>query len=117
MIKTFKKYILSPNNNPWDFFNTLVTQLNANARESDDRLKALETPGLSGEAVLVAGQVVVNLPQVTNRSRIFLTSQNSSGTTGFLYVLSRVEGVSFTIASESAADTSTVAWYLIEPKD
>jgi hypothetical protein len=67
----------------------------------------------SGVAVLVGGTVTVNHPQVTANSKIFATSQIDGGTLGVLRISARVPGVSFTISSLSAIDTSTVAWELV----
>lgn len=68
-----------------------------------------------GTSVLVAGAVVVANTSVTASSRIFLTSQVDGGVPGFLRVSTRTAATSFTITSSSVADTSTVAWMLIEP--
>lgn len=68
-----------------------------------------------GTATLVAGTAVVNNTSVTTNSRIFLTSQNTSGTSGAVNVSARVVGTSFTITSTSALDTSNVAWIIFEP--
>lgn len=70
-----------------------------------------------GTAVLVAGTVVVSTTAVTANSRIFLTAQ-SLGTVTIgqgLAVSARTSGTSFTILSQSAIDTSTVAWFIVEP--
>lgn len=67
-----------------------------------------------GAAVLVAGTATVANTSVTANTRIFLTSQVDGGTPGFVRVSTRSAGVSFTITS-SIADTSTIAWLLIEP--
>lgn len=69
----------------------------------------------SGVATLVAGTVTVNTNKVTATSRIQLTGQVDGGTPGFQRVSARVAGTSFTITSSNAADTSQVAWTLIEP--
>lgn len=68
-----------------------------------------------GTAVLVAGTVTVANTSVTSTSRIFLTSNTDGGTPGFLRVSTRSVGVSFTITSSNAADTSTVAYQIFEP--
>ncbi len=68
-----------------------------------------------GTAVLTAGAVTVANTSVTANSRIFLTSQADGGTPGFLRVSARSAGVSFTITSGSGADTSTVAYLIVEP--
>lgn len=70
-----------------------------------------------GTATLVAGTVVVSTTKVTANSRIFLTAQ-SLGTVTIgqgLAVSARTAGTSFTVLSQSALDTSVVAWMIIEP--
>jgi hypothetical protein len=47
--------------------------------------------------------------------RIFLTSQSDGGTPGWVRVSARVASTSFTITSSDAADTSTVAYLMVEP--
>lgn len=69
----------------------------------------------SGTAVLVAGTVTVTEPATTATSRIVVTSQADGGTPGWLRISARTAGTSFTITSSDAADTSTIAWLLIEP--
>lgn len=66
-------------------------------------------------AAMVAGTVTVNTTAVTANSRIFLTAQTTGAGPGALRVSARVAGTSFTITSSNAADTSTVAWMLVEP--
>lgn len=68
-----------------------------------------------GVATLIAGTAVVSNANITANTRIFLTSNADAGTPGFLRVSTRTIGVSFTINSSNAADTSTVAYLLIEP--
>ncbi len=68
-----------------------------------------------GTAILVAGTVTVANTTITAATRILLTAQVLGGTQGILRVAGRVAGTSFTITSSNAADTSTVAWLLIEP--
>lgn len=67
-----------------------------------------------GTAVLVAGTLTVANTSVTANSRIFLTSQVDGGTPGFLRVTTKTVGTSFVITSSNAADTSTVAWHIVE---
>lgn len=69
----------------------------------------------SGTAVLVAGTVTVAETATTADSRIVLTSQTDGGTPGWLRVSARTPATSFTITSSESADTSAVAWLLIEP--
>lgn len=68
-----------------------------------------------GVATLVAGSVVVANTSVTASSRIQLTSNTDGGTPGWLRNSARSAGVSFTITSSSATDTSTVAYTITEP--
>lgn len=68
-----------------------------------------------GIATLVGGTIAVSNTSVTANTRIFTSRQTSGGTVGHLSV-TRSAGVSFTITSSSATDTSVVAWLLIEPK-
>lgn len=68
-----------------------------------------------GIATLVTGSAVVSNTAVTSTSRILLTSQVDGGTPGWLRVSARTAGTSFTITSSSATDTSTVAYFIIEP--
>lgn len=69
-----------------------------------------------GVATLVGGTVVISTTAVTANSRILLTSQApNAGTPGFLRISARTAGTSFTILSSNAADTSTVAWMIVEP--
>lgn len=69
----------------------------------------------SGTAVLVAGAVTVAETATTADSQILLTSQVDGGTPGWLRVSARTPATGFTITSSDAADTSTVAWLLVEP--
>ena len=68
-----------------------------------------------GIAVLAAGSAVVANTAVTANSRILLTSQADGGTPGFVRVSARVPGTSFTITSSAGADTSTIAYEIMEP--
>lgn len=68
-----------------------------------------------GVATLVAGTVTVATTAVTANSRILLTVQTVAGTQGTVTVTARTAGTSFTITSTNVADTSTVAWEIIEP--
>lgn len=73
------------------------------------------TNACMGTATMVGGTVTVNTTKVTANSRIFLTIQTAGGTLGSVYISARTAGTSFTITSSSALDTSTVAWFLVEP--
>lgn len=67
-----------------------------------------------GTAVLVAGVSTVVNTSITANSLIFLTSQSSGGTPGFLKITAKTNGTSFVITSSSVLDTSTVGWHIIE---
>lgn len=68
-----------------------------------------------GSATLVAGAVTVATTAVTANSRIFLTSNADGGTPGWVRVSARNAGQDFTITSSNGADTSDVAWIIVEP--
>lgn len=59
--------------------------------------------------------VTVSTTAVTANSRILLTTQAPGGTVGSPYVFTRSAGTSFGIRSTDGADTSTVAWMIVEP--
>ena len=59
--------------------------------------------------------VVIANTAVTSNSRIMMTIQAPGGTVGSCYVYARTAGASFSIASTGAADTSTVAYMMVEP--
>jgi hypothetical protein len=75
------------------------------------------TNARSGVATLAAGTVTVATTRVTANSRIQLTAQALGTVTApqALAVTARTAGTSFTIASASNTDTSTVAWFIVEP--
>jgi hypothetical protein len=60
-------------------------------------------------------EVTVMTSAVTSSSRILLTAQTAGAGPGTLYVSSRSGGSSFGFKSTNAADTSTVAWLIVEP--
>lgn len=66
-----------------------------------------------GTATLVAGSVVVNNAVIAAGDKIFLSRQTIGGTVGNLsYTISA--GVSFTITSSSASDTSAVNYLIVK---
>lgn len=69
---------------------------------------------VTGNAVLVAGTVTVSTTAATTNAKILLTRKTSGGTigTGITYTINA--GVSFTITSDSALDTSTFTYLIIE---
>lgn len=69
----------------------------------------------AGSATLVAGSATVALTTITANTRIFLSVKTTGGTLGFMDTNTRSVGVSFTITSASATDTSVVEWLAIEP--
>jgi len=84
---------------------------NAQARA----LQLLEDPKketITGTAILSAGIATVYYP-ITLANRIFLTSQVDGGAVGFLRITAKVPGVSFTITSSSATDSSTVGYLIV----
>jgi hypothetical protein len=66
-----------------------------------------------GQATLIGGTMTVSNTSVTANSRIFLSVSTAGGVQGFLSY-SKSVGASFTIQSTSAADTSTVDWFIVE---
>lgn len=59
--------------------------------------------------------VVVNTTAVGANSRVFVTINTPGGTVGSPYVFTRVNGTSFSLKSTNASDTSTVAWFILQP--
>jgi hypothetical protein len=74
-----------------------------------------------GTTTLVAGVKVVSDTTITANTRILVTRNGDGGTIGCSYSITRSAGVSFTITSKDSAgatqtaDTSTMAYELIEP--
>lgn len=68
----------------------------------------------AGNAVLVAGTVTVANTTVTVNTIVMLTRKTSGGTPGTLITYTVSAGASFTINSDSALDTSTFSYFLIE---
>ena len=73
------------------------------------------TNSKQGVVALVAGSAVVSNITITPNSRIFITSNTDGGTPGWVRVSNRTSGVSFTITSSSATDTSVIAYEIFEP--
>lgn len=95
---------------------SLFASGNVDVTVAGDGLRVAEGANAKqGTAVLVAGTVTVANSSVTANSRILLTSQADGGTPGFVRVSARVAGTSFTITSSNAADTSTIAYEILEP--
>lgn len=62
-----------------------------------------------------SGTATVTDAFVTANTRIFVTSNADGGTPGWVRVSARTPGANFTITSSLATDTSTVAWFAVEP--
>ncbi len=70
----------------------------------------------SGVVTLIGGTLTVSTSKVTANSRIYLTRQNNAGTVvGSVDVTARNAGADFTITAGGIADTSDVAWLIVEP--
>lgn len=76
---------------------------------------ARELAEKSGLVTLTAGSATVTNKHVQADSRIFLTVNTPSGTPGTPRVSGRTPGTSFSVASSSALDGSTVAWLIVNP--
>lgn len=68
----------------------------------------------AGNATLVAGTVTVSNTTVTANTIVLLTRKTSGGTLGTAITYTLSAGASFTINSDSALDTSTFSYALIE---
>lgn len=68
-----------------------------------------------GTATLVAGTVTVNTTAITVNSKVFFARNTPGGTLGNLSApaASVVAGVSFVLNSDSATETSTVNWWIV----
>lgn len=68
----------------------------------------------AGNATLVAGTVTVANTSVTANTIVNLTRKTAGGTIGTQITYTLSAGASFTITSDSAADTSTFSYFLLE---
>lgn len=68
----------------------------------------------AGNATLVAGTVTVNNTTVTANTIVMITRKTSGGTLGTAITYTVNPATSFTINSDSALDTSTFSYFLIE---
>lgn len=70
-----------------------------------------------GTGTLAAGTVTINTTKVTASSRVFLTDTGGGvlANIGSLYVSAKSAGVSFTVSSSNALDSSTFNWVILEP--
>lgn len=72
------------------------------------------TAAVVGNATLIAGTVTVNTTAVKTASVVLLTRKTSGGTLGTAITYTISNGVSFTINSDSALDTSTFSWLIVD---
>jgi hypothetical protein len=86
------------------------------------RVTDTEVKGIRhGTAVLVAGTVTVSDTTITANTRVFVQRQTDGGTVAASYSITRTPTTSFTITAKDGAgaaqtaDTSTVAYWLVEP--
>jgi len=77
------------------------------------RIKTGANARLGTSAAMVAGTIAIANTSVTANTKVFLSPATTGGTQGALSVVLNA-GVGFTINSNSALDTSTVNWLLIE---
>ena len=98
--------------------------LTAGQPQAGDLVVMLEGKGLQvkegtnatmGEGVFVGGTITVATTAALASSRIFVTTQSPAGTVGAPYISARSAGTNFTITSTEGVDTSTVAWFIVEP--
>lgn len=66
-----------------------------------------------GSAALVAGTKTVSTTAVATGDKVFLTRLVTGGTVGNLSVGTITDATSFVINSDSATETSTVAWLIV----
>lgn len=69
--------------------------------------------GTIGTATLVAGTKTISTNKITANTLVFLTTQTA--TNAGAYTITKTVGSSFTITSSNGADTSTLAYILVEP--
>lgn len=68
----------------------------------------------AGQVTLVGGTKTVNTTAATSTALIFFQRVSSGGTIGFATTYTVSAGVSFTVSSDSALDTSVYNWTIIE---
>lgn len=100
-------------NGSWNIFGNAANALNLGSAGGGVAIKEGANARM-GPATLVTGTVTVANTSVTATSRIHLTRATTGGTLGHLsYTIAA--GVSFTINSSSATETSSVNWVIFEP--
>jgi hypothetical protein len=91
---------------------------NLQTNELQIRDNIFSTNTTMGSAQLVAGKTTVATNQITNNSRVFLTTQvplPNFASIGSLFVGSRIDTTSFTVSSTNVNDTSIFGWLIVEP--
>jgi hypothetical protein len=76
---------------------------------------ALAAKFVSGTGTLTSGAATVATASVAAGSRIFVTHTADDGPVGALYVPSRVNGVSFEVASNDGSDDGSFNWLIYNP--
>lgn len=112
---TFSGYTVldgGQSNGAWNIWAGAANALNLGSAGGGVAIKE-GTNARMGVATLVAGTVTVANTSVSANTRVATFRQAAGGTLGHLST-SKVNGTSFTIASSSNSDTSTVAWVLFE---
>lgn len=69
---------------------------------------------IAGNLVLVAGTKTVNTTAIKATSIVILTRKSSGGTVGNVITYTIAAGVSFTVTSDNALDTSTFSWAIYD---
>ncbi len=69
-----------------------------------------------GELTLVGGTKTVNTTAATATAKIFAQRKTAGGTIGFASTYTINAGVSFTLNSDNALDTSTYEWWIVEAR-
>lgn len=67
-----------------------------------------------GTVTLVTGTATVNTTAATATCLIFFQRKTAGGTIGFATTYTISAGTSFTVSSDSALDTSTYVWWIVE---
>jgi hypothetical protein len=105
------KFTLNGNVAPYSYTD-LALNGNSVIKQSIGLISTGAAPAV-GNAVLVAGTKTVSTTAATSTCVIILTRKTAGGTTGELtYTINA--GVSFTINSANALDTSTISWQILE---
>lgn len=68
----------------------------------------------SGQLTLIGGTLTVNTTAMSATALLFAQRKTAGGTIGFATTYTQVNGTSFTLTSDSALDTSTYNWWIVE---